>query len=196
MGATIEACPIQDPSPTARSLKFLPNPRGHRRDTPGTGIRTRGRVKHHKSRRSRHRRYQPRPDSHRHCQPIPRGSLLPPERHPGAGAAPYGSGGTISRCSCSTSSTSSAARPASKITVVARGDAAADVVCGWPGNVRQLENAVERAVAFGAAHGQIDITGSPARTSGRRGAAHDGVVGAAGERRGPLRRSSPASNKS
>jgi two-component system response regulator AtoC len=28
---------------------------------------------------------------------------------------------------------------------------------GWPGNVRQLENAIERGVAFGAARGQIDL---------------------------------------
>jgi two-component system, NtrC family, response regulator AtoC len=28
----------------------------------------------------------------------------------------------------------------------------------WPGNVRQLENAIERAVAFGAVHGQIDVS--------------------------------------
>jgi transcriptional regulator with PAS, ATPase and Fis domain len=27
----------------------------------------------------------------------------------------------------------------------------------WPGNVRQLENAVERAVAFTGGHGQIDV---------------------------------------
>src|SRR3954454_13776500 len=28
---------------------------------------------------------------------------------------------------------------------------------GWPGNVRQLENAIERAVAFGTGRGQIDV---------------------------------------
>jgi DNA-binding NtrC family response regulator len=31
----------------------------------------------------------------------------------------------------------------------------------WPGNVRQLENAIERAVAFGSARGQIDIDDLP-----------------------------------
>jgi two-component system, NtrC family, response regulator AtoC len=31
----------------------------------------------------------------------------------------------------------------------------------WPGNVRQLENAIERAVAFGAARGQIDVSDLP-----------------------------------
>ena len=32
----------------------------------------------------------------------------------------------------------------------------------WPGNVRQLENAVERAVAFGSGRNQIDIADLPA----------------------------------
>ncbi len=32
---------------------------------------------------------------------------------------------------------------------------------GWPGNVRQLENAVERAAAFGAGHSQIDVGDLP-----------------------------------
>jgi DNA-binding NtrC family response regulator len=31
----------------------------------------------------------------------------------------------------------------------------------WPGNVRQLENAVERAVAFTAGRSQIDVTDLP-----------------------------------
>ncbi len=31
----------------------------------------------------------------------------------------------------------------------------------WPGNVRQLENAIERAVAFGTARGQIDVADLP-----------------------------------
>ena len=31
----------------------------------------------------------------------------------------------------------------------------------WPGNVRQLENAIERAVAFGASRPQIDVTDLP-----------------------------------
>jgi DNA-binding NtrC family response regulator len=31
----------------------------------------------------------------------------------------------------------------------------------WPGNVRQLENAIERAVAFGAARGQIELGDLP-----------------------------------
>jgi len=31
----------------------------------------------------------------------------------------------------------------------------------WPGNVRQLENAIERAVAMSAGRGQIDVTDLP-----------------------------------
>src|SRR5262249_11750649 len=31
----------------------------------------------------------------------------------------------------------------------------------WPGNVRQLENAIERAVAFGAGRAQIDVLDLP-----------------------------------
>ena len=31
----------------------------------------------------------------------------------------------------------------------------------WPGNVRQLENAIERAVAFGTARGQVDVEDLP-----------------------------------
>ena len=31
----------------------------------------------------------------------------------------------------------------------------------WPGNVRQLENAIERAVAFGASRPQVDVTDLP-----------------------------------
>jgi len=32
---------------------------------------------------------------------------------------------------------------------------------GWPGNVRQLENAMERAVAFGAGRSQVDVLDLP-----------------------------------
>jgi len=32
---------------------------------------------------------------------------------------------------------------------------------GWPGNVRQLENAIERAVAFGAGRSQVDVLDLP-----------------------------------
>jgi len=37
---------------------------------------------------------------------------------------------------------------------------------GWPGNVRQLENAIERAVALGAGRGDIDVTDLPPEVQG------------------------------
>jgi transcriptional regulator with PAS, ATPase and Fis domain len=36
----------------------------------------------------------------------------------------------------------------------------------WPGNVRQLENTIERAVAFGAGRRQIDLEDLPAEIVG------------------------------
>jgi DNA-binding NtrC family response regulator len=41
----------------------------------------------------------------------------------------------------------------------------------WPGNVRQLENAIERAVAFGAGRAQIDVLDLPAELQQAREAA-------------------------
>jgi DNA-binding NtrC family response regulator len=38
----------------------------------------------------------------------------------------------------------------------------------WPGNVRQLENAIERAVAFGGARGQIDVDDLPPEIASAR----------------------------
>lgn len=46
----------------------------------------------------------------------------------------------------------------------------------WPGNVRQLENAVERAVAFGGSRGQIELDDLPPEIScARESAASQGV---------------------
>ena len=41
----------------------------------------------------------------------------------------------------------------------------------WPGNVRQLENAIERAVAFSAGRSQIDVGDLPTGDSAGAGAA-------------------------
>ena len=38
----------------------------------------------------------------------------------------------------------------------------------WPGNVRQLENAIERAVAFSGGRAQIDVGDLPTESSRRR----------------------------
>ena len=42
---------------------------------------------------------------------------------------------------------------------------------GWPGNVRQLENAIERAVAFGAGRGLIDVDDLPPEIASSQGEA-------------------------
>jgi DNA-binding NtrC family response regulator len=39
---------------------------------------------------------------------------------------------------------------------------------GWPGNVRQLENAIERAVAFGGGRGQIELADLPPEIASAR----------------------------
>jgi len=39
---------------------------------------------------------------------------------------------------------------------------------GWPGNVRQLENAIERAVAFGGGRGQLDLADLPPEVASAR----------------------------
>ncbi len=46
----------------------------------------------------------------------------------------------------------------------------------WPGNVRQLENAIERAIAFGAPRGQIDVADLPADLVVEDGSAFSAAV--------------------
>ena len=56
----------------------------------------------------------------------------------------------------------------------------------WPGNVRQLENALERAVALGAGRTQIETGRSSARRAGNGAVAHvRGVRAARGRDRSP-----------
>jgi transcriptional regulator with PAS, ATPase and Fis domain len=38
----------------------------------------------------------------------------------------------------------------------------------WPGNVRQLENAIERALAFGGGRGQLDLADLPPEIASAR----------------------------
>jgi DNA-binding NtrC family response regulator len=42
------------------------------------------------------------------------------------------------------------------------------MACSWPGNVRQLENAIERATAFAGGRGQIDIADLPPEIASAR----------------------------
>ena len=93
-------------------------------------------------------------------RPVPRGSVLPPERHSGAAAAAARAQGGHP-----------AARPAfPRDASRRRGDTGRHVsqeamrrlmAYSWPGNVRQLENAIERAVAFSAGRSQIDVDDLP-----------------------------------
>ena len=67
-----------------------------------------------------------------------------------------------------------------------RGDRAAPAVSqeamrrlmafAWPGNVRQLENAIERAMAFGAPQGLIDVEHLPAEVAGSADVAQPTMV--------------------
>ena len=88
---------------------------------------------------------------------VPRGSLLSPERHPGAAAA-----------APRAARRHSAARAAFPAEAVRRRAGAAPSTMSqealrrlmayhWPGNVRQLENVVERALAFSQGRSQIDV---------------------------------------
>ena len=94
---------------------------------------------------------------------VPRGPVLPAERDPGAAAAAARAQG---RHSAAGPALSREVRAATR-----RADAAASTVSQeamrrlmafrWPGNVRQLENAIERAVALSAGRTQIDVGDLP-----------------------------------
>ena len=95
-----------------------------------------------------HRGDQPRSGADGGRRAVPRGSLLPDQRDSAAPAAAARAAARTSRCSRSTSSSASRARWARPC----RGCRAR--ACEllrryhWPGNIRELENAMERAVAL------------------------------------------------
>ena len=120
-------------------------------------------------------------------RPVSRGPLLPAERHPGAAAA-----------AARSARRHPAARPALSRQVLR--DAAQRqpvtvsqeamrrlMAYAWPGNVRQLENAIERAVAFGGGRGADRRRRSAARTGAPRADAAAGG-GRAARRRPRSRR--------
>ena len=79
-------------------------------------------------------------------RPLPRGSLLPPQRGRASRCRRCASGATTSRCSSQhflARSARASARPRRRSR---RGDARALERYRWPGNVRELRNVVERAV--------------------------------------------------
>ena len=109
--------------------------------------------------------------THGRRRTVPRGSVLPAERDSGAAAAAARAQGRHPAARAALprevragarggSSGPAAGDAVQRVDRVAGSDAAADGV-QWPGNVRQLENAIERAVAFTAGRSQIDVDDLP-----------------------------------
>ena len=145
-------------------------------------------------RRAHRRREQPGPAQALRGGPLPRGPLLPAQRHHGERSLRCASGARTSRCSSSTSSRRS--RPTR-----ARSARSARTPCGrssahhWPGNVRELRNEVQRAAALSdrvivplvlseAVRGRQDDAPPAVAELGREDAEGDGEGG----RRGASRR--------
>ena len=117
--------------------------------------------RHH--RRARDRGHQRRPRGAHQPGELPRGSLLPPQRHPGGAAAaaraPRGhprAGRALPRAR------GAQARP--RAAPVADGRSSACCAIPWPGNVRELENAIERAAIL-ARRDTIDAEDLPPHVS-------------------------------
>ena len=93
---------------------------------------------------------------------VPRGSVLPAERHSGAAAvaARAARGHPAARAALPRGSSREPAPPRGRVTIVAGRAAGADGV-RWPGNVRQLENVMERAFALRQGRPQIDVQDLP-----------------------------------
>ena len=113
-----------------------------RRDRPGR------RQALDQGRRPHRLGHQPRPGPGGEGRPLPRGPLLPPQRlpdrGPGPARAPRGHPGPGRR----TSSAASTWRKASRVVGASPETLALLIAYDWPGNVRQLENAVYRAIVL------------------------------------------------
>ena len=97
-------------------------------------------------RRPRHLRHPSRPAAAGPRGHLPRGPLLPPERHPHPHpAAPRAARGRP-RSRCSTSSRTSPSTTASPLPVPTPDGLALLLGYDWPGNVRELRNVLERVV--------------------------------------------------
>ena len=79
---------------------------------------------------------------------VPRGSLLPPERRAGRGCRRCARAARTSRCWRSTSSSSRARPTGCRVRTLGQDAVRALMNYAWPGNIRQLENAIEHAVAM------------------------------------------------
>jgi len=130
----------------------------------GAPVRAGRRPARARRRRPRRRRHQPRARRDGPARHVPRGPLLPAQRDPDRGPAAARIASTTSRCSPSSSSPGSAARPPAGISGFAPDAIAAMTRYAWPGNVRELRNAVERAVVLGDRE-QIIAPDLPPRSS-------------------------------
>ena len=94
---------------------------------------------------------------------VPRGSLLPAERDSRCSCRRCASAARTSRCWCSTSCRSSPPKRAAARVTISQDALRRLMAYHWPGNVRQLENVVERALAFSQGRSQIDVQDLAAR---------------------------------
>ena len=131
----------------------------------GTRVRAHRRFAHDQGGRARHRRHQQRPGAAGGRWTVPRGSLLPLERHSrGAAAAARAEGRypALVQHFLDKFRVQGIAAGQVRVPLTVAQDAMRRLMAyAWPGNVRQLENAVERAVAISAGRPQIDVTDLP-----------------------------------
>ena len=134
-------------------------PRRDRRDEParpgeaaaraaGAQVPAPGRDRGGRGRHPRHRRHQPRSVEDGRGGDVPRGPVLPHQRHPDPAAGAARARSRTSRSSPSISSCGSPSEMGKTITGISGAAMACLQAYGWPGNIRELENAMERAVAL------------------------------------------------
>ena len=103
---------------------------------------------------------------------FPRGPVLPAERHSDSAAA---AAGASRRHSAAGEALPRQSSPPVRRRHMSQTAMRALMAYHWPGNVRQLENAVERAVALGAGRQEIDGDRPAARGAERSGDARRAV---------------------
>ena len=123
-----------------------------------------GDIAHDEGGRARHRRHPQRPAPDGGRRSVPRGSVLSLERHPRADAAAARAQGRhpAARPAFSREVRGRLRRRQARAPTVSQEAMRRLMAYHWPGNVRQLENAIERAVAFSAGRSHIDVVDLPA----------------------------------